>query len=180
MDENQVVIKKNIGKQLLLLSGSILFVIASVYMINDGFGSSGYSTQFRLVTGIIGILFFGITGLFILFSFVKLRPALIINNQGITNNSSAGSSYVISWDNIKSLSIITVSRKKLIAITLEDNQKVFEQVNFLTRSFMKLNDHFYGSPAFITTAMIKMDIETLLKLIRDQKPPKVTSQLVNS
>ncbi|WP_341905834.1 STM3941 family protein [Fluviicola taffensis] len=172
MLENQVIITKNARKQFLLLLGSTLFVIVSVYMINGNIESSRYSPEFLYIIGIIGFLFFGLAGISILFSLAKFSPALIINEQGIKNHSSAGSSYFITWDNIKSLRIIAISGKKLIAIKLKDDQKVFEQVNLITRFLMKLNNRFYGSPAYITTAMIDIKIETVLKTIRDQKPRK--------
>ena len=169
MNENQTVIKKNIGKQVLLFLGCAAFVFGCFHMMKGTFKSSRYSPEFLMVIGIIGILFFGLGGIAMIFSFLKSSPALIINEKGITNHSQAGSAYLIEWDNIQLIKIITVSGKKLIAIELIDDQKVFDQVNAPTRTLMKLNARFYNTPAFIASSMIEMKIEDILSLIRQKR-----------
>jgi hypothetical protein len=170
MNENQTIVKKDIGKQALLFLGCAAFVFGSFHMMKGTFGSSRrYSPEFLMVVGIIGMLFFGFGAIAIIFSFLKSSPALIINEKGIRNYSHAGSSYLIEWNNIKVIKIITVSGKKLIAVELKDNQKIFNQVNAPTRALMKLNARFYGTPAFIVSSMIGMKIEDILSLIRQKR-----------
>jgi hypothetical protein len=169
MSENQTIVKKDVGKQVLLFLGCAAFIFGSYHMIKGTFGSSRYSPEFLMVVGIIGILFFGLAGISMIFSFLKSSPALIIHEKGIRNYSQAGSSYLIEWDNIKVIKIITVSGKKLIAIELIDDQKVFDHVNAPTRALMKLNARFYGTPAFIASVMIDMKIEDILSLIRQKR-----------
>lgn len=169
MNQTEIKIPKHKLKQIGLLLASLAFVYIGYKMINSEFRSSRMSTEAVAFWGYIGIAFFGIGGLFIFFNLLTSKPALIINSKGIINNSHLGGGYLIRWQNIKSLRIISISKQRMIEIDLKDDEEVFQQVNFLARKMMKVNGKFMGTPTFIPSVMIKMSLEDLLNIIREQK-----------
>jgi hypothetical protein len=94
---------------------------------------------------------------------------MIINSEGIINNSHVGGGYLIRWNNIKSLKIISINNQRMIEIDLKDDEEIYNQVNFLARKWMKVNGRFMGTPTFIPAVMIKMNLDEVLNLIREQK-----------
>lgn len=138
-------------------------------MINSEFRSSRMSLEVTAFWGYLGIAFFGLGGLLIFFNMLTSKPALIINSEGIINNSHVGGGYLIRWKNIKSLKIISINKQRMIEIDLKDDEEIYNQVNFLARKWMKVNGRFMGTPTFIPAVMIKMNLDEVLNLIREQK-----------
>ena len=138
-------------------------------MIFDGIETSRHSPFFVKLFGVIGILFFGPIGILIIIEFLRFRPALKLNDRGIQNFSHAGGGYIIDWDNIKTMRIKTVSKKKFIVLELYDSNKIYTQVNRFTKWWMKLNEKQYGSPTFIPSILIKVKLEDVIEQIREFK-----------
>lgn len=167
MDEQTLTIQKSAIKQLLLILGSAGFVVIGYFMIFGGLETSRHSPFFIKLFGVIGIMFFGPIGILMIIEFFRFRPALKLSNKGIQNYSHAGGGYIIEWDNIKTMRIKTISKKKFIVLDLYDPNKVYSQVNRFTKWWMKLNEKQYGSPTFIPSVLIKTKLEDLMKQIRE-------------
>lgn len=172
MNQTEINIPKYKLKQIGLLLASIVFVYIGFEMIHSDFKSSRMSSGWTVFFGYVGIAFFGLGGLFIFFNLWTSKPALIINSQGITNNSHLGGGYLIRWENIKSLKIISIQNQRMIKVDLKDNEEVLGQVNYITKKWMKANQRIFGTPTFIPSVMIKMDLEAVLNLLREQKKLK--------
>ena len=77
--------------------------------------------------------------------------------------------YLIRWENIKSLKIISINKQRMIAVNLNHDDEIYNQVNFVARKWMKVNGRFMGTPTFIPAIMIKMNLDDILKIILEQK-----------
>lgn len=169
MNQTEIKIPKHKLKQIGLLLASLAFVYIGYKMINSEFRSRRMAPETIVFWGYVGIAFFGLSGLLIFFNMLTSKPALIINSEGIINNSHVGGGYSIRWKNIKSLKIISINKQRMIEIDLKDDEEIYNQVNFLARKWMKVNGRFMGTPTFIPAVMIKMNLDEVLNLIREQK-----------
>ncbi len=177
MSQNEIVIKKNKLKQVGLLMVSFIFDYASYLAMNGHLKSSRYSSEFIQLIGIIGIIFFGFGGILMFYNLLTGKSALVLNSFGIINNSHIGGGYLIRWENIKSLNIITINKQKMISVDLKNDQEIYDQVNLMSRYWMKLNCRMMGTPTFIPSVMIKMNLDDVLNIIREQKKLNKKSSL---
>lgn len=130
MNQNEIKIPKHKLKQIGLFLAALAFVFIGYKMINSEFRSSRMSPETIVSWGYIGIAFFGLAGLLIFFNILTSKPALIINSEGIINNSHVGGGYLIRWKNIKSLKINSINKQRMIEIDLKDDEEIYNQVNF--------------------------------------------------
>ncbi len=57
----------------------------------------------------------------------------------------------------------------MIAIDLYIDDEIYNQVNVVAKKWMKVNQRIYGTATFIPSVMIKMDLEAVLNILREQK-----------
>lgn len=169
MNQTEIKIPKHTLKQIGLFLASLVFVYIGYRMINGELESTRISYGTIVFWGYLGIAFFGLSEMFIFWNLLNSKPALILNSEGIINNSHVGGGYLIRWKNIKSLKISSINNQRMIEIGLKDDDEIFNQVNFLFRKWMKLNGRFMGTPTFIPAVMIKMNLDEVLHLIREHK-----------
>ncbi len=169
MNQIEIKIPKNKLKQIGLFLASLIFVYIGYLIINEEIRIRRMSPETTVFWGYLGIVFFGCGGVLILADILISKPALIINSNGIKNNSHVGGGYLIRWGNIKTLKIISINKQRMIKIDLKDNNEIYSQVNFIARNWMKVNGRFMGTPTFIPAVMIKMNLDDVLEIIREQK-----------
>lgn len=166
--DTSIRIQRNKLKQLGLLIGCIAFVVAGYLMVTGFF--KGNMSEIKMKTfGVLGIVFFGPIGLFKLFNFITSKPALLINQEGIRNYSHFGSGYLIPWQNLKYLNIISIKNQRIIEIGVHNPEEIYEQVSFLSRKLMKSNERYMDSPAYIPTSVLSMPLEEVIEIIHEQK-----------
>lgn len=169
MQTKAIHIQKDRFKQFGLVLVSFAFVYTGYLMITGLFESSRYSALSSLIYGYAAMIFFGVVGLTILFNLFTSKPALIIDKDGIVNNAHVGGGYIINWSNIESMKIISINKQRMISIDIRNDQEIYRQVNFFSEKWMRLNRRFFGTPTFIPAAMLSLELEEVLSIIRQQK-----------
>jgi hypothetical protein len=171
MSKPEIQIPKNRLKQFGLLLSAILLEYVGYLMIKypNDFESSKMSPEVVYFLGFIGCIFFGFGIAFLLFDLFSLKPAICVNSDGIYNNSSFTSNYFIRWNNINSIRLVTVNKKRMIKIDLKNEDEIYQQVNFLKSKILKLNAKFFGTPVIIADVLLKMKIEELFNLMKKEK-----------
>ncbi len=162
-------IPKSKLKQFLVILGSIIFVYLCLWLPGSDLKTLKQPSFLIIFISLIGILFFGLIGILIIIDFFSFKPALILNENGIINNSHAGGGYLIEWTNIKSMKIKSIGKQKWITFELRDSQKIYNQVNSFTKWWMKINERQFGAPAFIPSILINEKLESVLIQIREYK-----------
>ncbi len=119
----------------------------------------------RYLIGLSTIIF----GFFLLFWIVKLlgrKPAIVIDKNGITENSTSISVGEIPWSDIDSVKTTKSYPAKLITLMLNDPKKYIDKENsFFKRKMMTINYKKSGSPINIQTISLLTDHETLKQVI---------------
>lgn len=172
IQQEQIEIPLSKKKLFLILFGAIVLVLIGLwFLINPPISSNqnfGLSSIYSIV-GFISVLFFGL-GAFAIFSKISDKKAgLIINSQGIIDNSSGVSAGLVSWKDIQEIKVAQVMNQKFLMLIVKNPQDYLAKVtNTIKRKGMELNYKTYGSPISISASSLKTDFDELHKLLVDK------------
>jgi hypothetical protein len=172
--ENSIEIAHSKGKLTKILLFSLLFVLAGLWMIITNPQTSNAFFNNPVVKGLAsyGGLGMGLLGLY--FAIRKLAdksPALVIDAQGIYDNSSAFKFGLIPWADITGIYDQTVqagfSKQHFATIQLAEPDKYIQkETNPLKRKMLTMNNNSYGSPVHISTNGLQVDHARLMELLQ--------------
>ncbi len=169
MTEIEIPLSKT--KIILLLIGALVFVAAGSWGIlePERFASYRYPKNIVLIIGIASISFFGTCFVFIAKKVFSRKPGLIINENGIIDNSNATSVGLIDWEDITGMKTLKISSSKIIVIKTSKPEKYIRRSkNIISRNAMKANHRMYGSPLSIISNSLKINFNELENLITEQ------------
>jgi hypothetical protein len=162
----------NKKKLTLMFLGSLVFVVIGCWFIIRPPAIEnvflGDPVIIRLV-GILSVLFFGFCAFTLVKKLPDKRPGLIIDNQGITDNSSGVSVGLILWEDVLEIKMTTVHKSRFIMIIVRNPEEyVNRQTHLLKRKAMALNHRSYGSPISISANGLNTNFDELYGIIRKQ------------
>lgn len=168
----QIEIPLSKNKLTLMLIGSLVFVATGLWSVikpptisNSIIGNS----TLVLTVGIAAILFFGLCVVFIAKKLSDKTPGLIINNQGITDNSNAVPIGLIPWDDINGISMTNVANQKFLMLIVKNpDEYINRQRGFIKKKAMQMNFNSYGSPISISANELKCNFDELFKTLQDK------------
>jgi hypothetical protein len=153
---------KNTLLTLLFFIAGLLFVLKPFWFIKSASPT---------VIVIIGYIVLVLAGLGLLAYIIKLsdkKPGLIIDEEGITDNSSGVAAGKILWSDIKKVSVERVSGQQLIMVEVKNPQQYIKaQKNPLKKSMMTLNYSLYKTPIHITAMGMKVKFDNLYKAVEN-------------
>jgi hypothetical protein len=149
----------------LALLGSVLFTVGGMYMFNAE-PSEKYSSIDLRFRGFSTMAFFGLAGLYCLIKLFDNKPGLIIDENGIWNNSSIISNHTIKWNELSGAGLTKFGREKIIFLYFKDNKSFIIKFNLIERFIMRLNLLLCDSPIGISTRSLKYDIKKLEQQIQ--------------
>lgn len=155
----------------LLFIGSVLFVVAGVFFLMAPGRFLSPSVQDKpviFIAGAAAILFFGVCAVVAAIKFFDNRPGIIIDKNGITDNSSGVNSGGISWKEITGISTAQLQNQRFILLMVNNPEKRIdaEPGNF-KRRMMKINYRMYKTPVCINANALQCDFDELNKLLTD-------------
>jgi hypothetical protein len=169
-DKQSIDIKLSRWKMFLAIVGSFLFVLLGVLFIYDPQGYTSpmaRSPAVLFVSGIASVTFFGVCLLYALYKIIDTKFGLRLDSEGIYDNSNIASSGLIRWKDIKEIRAEQVaSTKMLIILTSKDDEYINNASNFFKKCLMKLNRKWYDSPIIISSSSLKIDFDTLKRLVK--------------
>jgi hypothetical protein len=124
------------------------------------------------IVGWTGLLFFGLCGGWILSRLFSHRISLVLDRNGLLDNSSALPAGRIPWDQIRDAGIVTIHHQRLLGIDVKDRTILPHP------KLGKANVAIAGYPVFIASTAIDRTLEELQDLIaRYRKDPKARAEL---
>jgi hypothetical protein len=157
-------------KLLMLLVGSVLFVVAGVFFLikpTTFLNPLMQNTRFIAIIGSAAILFFGFCAVFAAKKMFDDRPGLIIDQLGITDNSSAVSGGLIPWNEIDGISTAQVQSQRFILLMVSDPEKyIAAQQGSFKRRMMKINYRMYNTPICINANGLQTNFDELYNTIK--------------
>ena len=160
-----------LSKTKLILSflGSLAFVAAGIwFLISPSRISNPFLNNPTLISvvGMVSVVFFGFIAIGIFRKLFDKKSGLVINSQGVIDNSSGVSAGLITWGDIQEIEILQVMNQKFLMFIVENPQNYLDRVkNPIKRNIMKMNYKTYGSPISISSKALKTDFEELNKLL---------------
>jgi hypothetical protein len=153
-----------------LLMGSLVFVALGFWFVlrppHALYQDMFYRSVLKCI-GVISVLIFGFAASIIARRLQYNTPGLIIDDFGITDNSSPLAAGLILWCDIKDISVVENGRHKSIMVEVYNPAKYIDrQYHFLQKKAMQYNLKMYNSPVSITASGLKCNFEQLYSLIK--------------
>lgn len=156
-------------KMMLGLIGSAIFILLGIVFIYnpDIFVSPIIHTpELIRLLGIGAILFFGSCFIFIIRKLFDKNFGLRIDENGITDNSSATSVGLIEWDDIQEIRKMKIASTKMLLLMTDKPEKYIERAkNYISKKGLKANQKMYGSPLIIASVSLKTNFDDLENII---------------
>jgi len=168
MDE--IKIKTNKKKLIFLFFGSIILAFFSLWYIlypSDFVNIITRRKELIYIVGIIGSVVFGISSIWIFFRLFDNKPGLIINEQGIIDNTNTGSIGLIKWQDIIEVRHKRIMSNSIMLIVVKEPQKYLQGVSILKRLSLKQNINNYGTPIALTSVSLDCNFDELEKRVND-------------
>ena len=98
------------------------------------------------------------------------KAGLVINKQGVTDNSSALSIGFIPWADVQEIKILKVMSERFLLFILNNPQDYLKKVkNPIRRNTMKINQKLYGSPFSISSSLLQITFNELKELLQEKR-----------
>lgn len=154
-------------KNVLLVLGSLMFVLAGLYFIYDPNGFK-YSPSTIRIIGIISIIFFTLCGYLITKKLFSKENALVISNEGILDNTNLNPPLLVKWNDIKSMSMIKIGNQKVVLLQISNPEYYINQASGIKKQIMNTNFKSYGSPICLSGNSLQISTDTLYQIIDNE------------
>jgi hypothetical protein len=168
MGQERIEIKLSKKKAVLSFSGALAFVVGGLWMVSVSDNQVRYIPLLLKVTGYSSILFFAAAGMFILYKLFDSKPGLVIDNEGLHDNSNASSAQLVTWSQIKGIKIEQVMSTRFILVDIHDPEGFMENIVGLMKRLMMGNYKMYGTPISIISNSLNCNTENLYKIISER------------
>lgn len=156
-------------KSLLLLIGSLLFVILGFELFinsTDYIGRRFPNPLFTKVIGILSIIFFGFGFYISVRQLIKNKLFLIIDKNGINVNPKKTD--ILNWNNIKGFSEIKIHSQKLVLIEVDNPHYWIEiETNQIRKKIIEFNLKNYGAPFVLSAISMDLNHGELVKVLNE-------------
>jgi hypothetical protein len=163
----QIAIPLSKLKVILVIIGSLAFVGGSVWI---WLVPAEQDPELRLALRFVAVFGSALFGLFGVYGSVKLfdsRPGLIIDGEGMVDNSSAGSIGRIYWNDITGIRVTNIMGQRIMTVDVKDPQKYIEQGNLISRMLNAANAKTMGSPINFSANTLRIKFDDLFRLVSE-------------
>jgi len=158
-------------KSILLLIGSLFFVVMGIYMFINAETFTSYKARSLIFVkglGIVSVLFFGL-GIFVSINqLIKNQLILIIDKKGLNVTPNKSLDDRIEWKYIAGFSELKIHNQKFIIIdVINADFWIEKEDNGIRKKIMKLNVNNYGSPFNLSTNSMQINHTELVKILNE-------------
>jgi hypothetical protein len=161
----EVVIPLSKKKAALLIAGAVAFVSAAVWIWSCADGTTDAVTVKWLAA--IGAGIFGICGVYGCFKVFDDKPGLVVDVQGIVDNSSAVAVGRVPWSDISAITVGSISHQRFLTIHVHDPRKYIAGGGFVRRWLNAANAKLTGSPINIASNSLALSFDELELIVKD-------------
>ncbi len=175
MTANNKTIEIQLNKSKLLFSilGSIVFVLLGIWMMIEA--PNGDSSSFfkipvlMFLVGLICVVFFVFVCIVALRKLFSKKPGIVINHEGIMDNSTGFSVGFVSWKDIEQIQPSQVVLQKFLLIMVSNpNDYINRESNKLKQRALRTNLVRYNTPIIISNNTLKTDFTSLQQTLVQQ------------
>lgn len=172
------------GKLALVLVVALVLFLVSLVMTVAGLAGPGSLLAWEIgVAGLVGTIVFGAGTLFLAVRLFSRRPGLVIDQEGIVDNTSYSSVgrvpwSQITWVQVQSLNLPTYNRSLLfrpqqprtMVIGVRNPEEFRDRGNWLQRLLRRGTVGMFGGPVAISESLLHADFNDLARQIRAGVP----------
>lgn len=167
-DDRQVVLLSK-GKNLGLLLIGIMFVAIGFWMLSIPDADIEAQRRFNspwLVHGLgwVSVIFFGLCSLVAVRNLFSPRPGLVLDREGLTDQSSGLAVGFVPWRDIAGLEPCVIQGQKMLVVLLKNPQAYVDKGGPLRRQLYRMNLGLVGSPFAISSNSLKLGFDELVVL----------------
>lgn len=118
-----------------------------------------------IVVGIACVVFFGLGFLYGLYRLINRQPSIIMNKEGITDNSSLSGAGRVKWTEIQDIRMYVYLGQKMIGLFLYDNDQFIARQSGLKKYIARMNRKLVPTSVNISQHGITMPLEQLYERI---------------
>jgi hypothetical protein len=167
--QNRIEIPLSKKKITLIFIGSVIAVALGAWFVTapDTFSKGPLRSELVVyIVGLAAIVFFGMVAFYALRKLPDNKPGMIIDESGITDNSSGVAAGQILWSDINSVSVITVQKQSFILLHVKNPQDYIDrQRGIFKKKMMQMNYKMYGSPLTLSANGLKITFDELYELV---------------
>jgi hypothetical protein len=162
----QLVVPLRKGMIVLMFLGAAAFVALGLSM----YLNADQSRRPPLFVKAVAVVCVGVFGLVAVGTGAKLfdmSPGLIIDAEGIVDNSIGIAAGRIPWSDIKRIRTSTSEKRGFLTIEVHDPQKYIRRARWVKRVAVTQNMRFFGSPIHISVETLRIDFDDLRKAVKE-------------
>jgi len=157
----------SISKLILLALGSLMFVAVSILIWILTLDAPLILSIFFKISVLAGFAFFGFAFCWYASKLLANKPGLIVDQNGIIDNSNAYSESYIFWDDIIRIETgMNFASYKFIAIIVKDPKNYINRAGLIKKWAYRYNMKYFRSPILINSIPLKMGHHELAKEIQ--------------
>lgn len=173
-EEIKIPLSKN--KIILSFIGSLIFVAFGIWFIIDPEKFITWifqNPEIIRIVGMVSTLVFGVFAFYIFKKLLDTKYGLIIDQNGITDNTNATSIGLVKWKDITGIRFLEVVNQKFLMIDVSNPEYYIGlKKSGIGKMAMKVNYNKYGSPISITANSLKADFNEVWKVVEKQYEAK--------
>jgi len=154
------VIPLNRTKIVLLVVGAIAFVAAGLWIWSIADTRPEDAVRMK-ATAVAAIGFFGLCAVYGSVKLFDRKPGLVIDAEGIIDNSSAVAVGRIAWSDVVAITVNAIERQRFLTVAVRDPQKYAARGGPLRRLLHAANLKRAGSPINISSTALRIGFDEL-------------------
>ncbi|WP_042148720.1 STM3941 family protein [Paucisalibacillus sp. EB02] len=163
---NQLVIYAKRGKQILYGILCFIFVAVSGLLLIIGFTENGSDSFKLIIAGALGFTFFGLCMVYYVISMFKRKPALIVNQEGIIDQSTYIGAGLVKWDEIADVDFVSFSGQTYLGIYTLDPELIVERSSSFKKMLNRMNKGLLDTQVNIPVKILDCSMDELVETIR--------------
>ncbi|MFC7679632.1 STM3941 family protein [Paenibacillus sp. GCM10028914] len=162
MNNNEdIVVYPKLGK---LVFFSVIFVLLGIAITYFGLTEDDGSMAIVAI-GVLCTIFFGFGLIYFISRLVNKRPSLIVNDEGITDQSSYIQAGVIKWEDIKEIKLYSMMNQRMIGIILYHPENFMSKQSGFKKLLMRANQGLVDTPINIAESSLPISLDELYMII---------------
>jgi hypothetical protein len=164
----EIIIALDKKKVILLLIAGIGFVFLSFWFMAKPSDFINFITRSEIIVftaGILGVAFFGVASVFLFIKLFDKKPGLVINKEGIIDNTHSSSLGLINWSEITKIYKKKVISTEILIIEIRNPETYIQKANGLKKIGLRQNLKSYGTPITLTSVGLQCSFDELERLV---------------
>jgi hypothetical protein len=162
---DEVAIPLSRTKIVVMIVGAVGFVVLSVWIWSLADAQPRFHPHFLRGVAAAGVGFFGLCAAYGCLKFFDCKPGLVIDREGIIDNSSAVAVGRIPWEHVVGFRVGEVYGQRILTIDVVDPQLYAGRGKAFQRLLHAANLRMTGSPINIASGALRADMDELIEVL---------------